>query len=160
MTPSTRHPRGAAPHPLPVGKVLTSVAAVLPVVGAFAADWNDTHVFNPRWPPHAKFHNAQTITLAVMAAGLSLWETWRPGPTDQSRLTWSAITGGLFWLTQTPAAFFPGSALVDQENPLQPTKLGPIPLNQVTITGAVVVPLILAGHTLGTKRLSAATRSS
>ena len=144
----------------PVGKVLTSAAALVPAVGAFAADWNETHVFNPRWPPHAKFHNAQTITLAVVAAGLSLWETWRPGPTDASRLRWSTITGGLFWLTQAPAVFFPGSAFVDPDGPLQTTKVGPIPVNQVTAIGAIVLPLLGAGYALEVRRLGATTGSS
>lgn len=46
-------------------------------IGAFSADWNATHVFNPKWTPHAKFHNAQTITLSVVTAGLTLWQLWR-----------------------------------------------------------------------------------
>ena len=142
---------------VPVGKVLTSMAALVPAVGAFVADWNETHVFNPRWPPHAKFHNAQTITLAVVSAGLSLWETWRPGPTDRSRLRWAATTGGLFWLTQAPAIFFPGTAFVDEENGLQTTKVGPVPVNQVTAIGSIVLPLLGAGYALEVRRLAATT---
>ncbi|MGI3784141.1 MAG: hypothetical protein ACRYG2_25550 [Janthinobacterium lividum] len=59
----------------------------------------------------------------------------------------------------TSAAFFLGSALVDAANPLQATTLGPFPLNQIIITGAIVVPLLVAGHTLETQLLRAATRS-
>ena len=153
----TTAPRRAA---VPVGKVLTSVAALVPAVGAFAADWNETHVFNPRWPPHAKFHNAQTITLAVVAAGLTLWETWRPGPTTPSRLRWSTTMGGLFFLTQAPAILFPGTAFVDPENGLQTTKVGPVPVNQLTAIGAVVLPLLAAGHALEVRRLGATTAAS
>ena len=140
---------------LPLGKVLTSVAALVPAVAAFVADWNETHVYNPKWPPHAKFHNAQTITLAVVCAGLSLAETWRPGPTDRSRLRWATITGGLFWLTQAPAILFPGTAFVDPDNKLQTTKLGAVPVNQVTATGALVLPLLGAGYVLEVRRLGA-----
>ena len=138
--------------PFPVGKVLTSAAALVPAVGAFVADWNETHVFNPRWPPHAKFHNAQTITLSVVAAGLTLWETWRPGPTDRSRLRWATTMGGLFWLTQAPAILFPGTAFVDAENGLQTTRVGPVPVNQLTAVGALVLPLLSAGYALELRR--------
>ena len=142
---------------VPAGKVLTSVAALVPAVGAFVADWNETHVYNPRWPPHAKFHNAQTITLSVVCAGLTLVETWRPGPTDRARVRWATITGGLFWLTQAPAILFPGTAFVDPEAGLQTTRIGPVPVNQVTAIGAMVLPLLAAGYALEVRRLEATT---
>ncbi|KAK1021021.1 hypothetical protein LTR33_018606, partial [Friedmanniomyces endolithicus] len=45
------------------GRALITLANLLYAVGAFAADFNETHVYNPRWPPHARFHNGQTMTL-------------------------------------------------------------------------------------------------
>ena len=30
------------------------------------------HLFNPRWPPHAKFHNAQTMLLGIFFGTLVL----------------------------------------------------------------------------------------
>ena len=80
---------------LPVGKVRTSAAALFLAVGAFTADWNESYVFSPDWPPHAKFHNGQTLTLAVTAAAVSLWQAWRPGPDDRSRPRWATLFGGL-----------------------------------------------------------------
>ncbi len=137
----------------PLGKVLISTAAVLPAVGAFLADWNETHVFNPKWPPHAKFHNAQTIMMAVDSAALALWQLWKPGPLDRSRLRSAAILGGLFWFTQVPAVFFPGSELTDPDNPIQPfTKYG-IPINQVTGTAALILPLLATGYALEARHL-------
>ena len=62
---------------LRVGKLLLSAIAMAAPIGVFSADWNSTHVFNPKWTPHAKFHNAQTITLSVVTAGLTLWQLWR-----------------------------------------------------------------------------------
>lgn len=136
-----------------VGKLLISAAALFPAVGAFAADWSDTHVFNDAWPAHAKFHNAQTMVLAVSAAGLSLWALWGPGHGDRSHLRWAVACGGLFWFTSVPAAFFPGSALVDPDAPTQPFSLVGLPVNQVTATAAIVVPLLAAGYALESRRL-------
>jgi hypothetical protein len=30
------------------------------------------HLFNPHWPPHAKFHNAQTMLMGIVSGSLSL----------------------------------------------------------------------------------------
>ena len=135
------------------GRVLITAAALFPAIGAFAADWNETHVFNPSWPPHAKFHNAQTISLAVLASAVSVWQLWRPGQFDRPRLRWATLFAALFWLTQVPAPFFPGSSVVDPESPVQPFTVLGLPVNQVTAIGAVLLPLLGAGYILETRRL-------
>jgi hypothetical protein len=42
---------------LTTGRLVIVVGNLLYAVGAFIADYNETHVKNPRWPPHARFHN-------------------------------------------------------------------------------------------------------
>jgi len=37
-----------------LGRILLTLDSVGLLFGAVIADWNETHVFNPRWPPHAK----------------------------------------------------------------------------------------------------------
>ena len=39
-----------------LGKSLLTLANVITVVAPLAADWNDSHIFNERWPAHARFH--------------------------------------------------------------------------------------------------------
>lgn len=147
----------------PFGKVLISSAALFPAVGAFLADWNETHLFNPKWTPHAKFHDAQTITLAAEAAAISLWQLWgtgkKTGPKGFSRLRWATLFGGLFWLTLPPAVLFPGTLLVDPDNPTQPKLIAGIPVNQVTGIAAVLLPLLAAGYVLEVHRLRRIERS-
>jgi hypothetical protein len=60
--------------------VLTSVAA-LTTVGGFLADWNRTHLFNPDWPPHARFHDALTIALGSLLGASSLYYLRKKGST-------------------------------------------------------------------------------
>ncbi|WP_443031254.1 DUF6640 family protein [Streptomyces sp. 3213.3] len=38
---------------------------------------------NPSWPPHAKFHNAQTMSLGLSLAAMSLYHLWKK-PLTQS----------------------------------------------------------------------------
>ena len=138
---------------LPTGKVLISAAALFTAAGAFAADWNETHIYNPTWPPHAKFHNAQTMNLAVLASGLSLWQLWGPGRADRPRLRRAVLSASLFWLTQAPAAFYPGAALTDPEDPWRAPSVAGVPLNQVTGIAAVLAPLLAVGYALEVRRL-------
>ncbi|MDQ4128886.1 MAG: hypothetical protein M3151_13220 [Actinomycetota bacterium] len=35
-------------------------------MGGFLANGNLTHLFNPRWPPQARFHDARTIILGTL----------------------------------------------------------------------------------------------
>ena len=53
-------------------RILISVAALTPV-GGFLADWNRTHLFNPNWPPHAKFHDVQSILLGSLSGASGLY---------------------------------------------------------------------------------------
>ncbi len=49
---------------IPAGKMLITIVAAYAAFGSYVFDWNKTHIYNPDWPPHAKFHNAQTMLLA------------------------------------------------------------------------------------------------
>ncbi|MFD6191497.1 DUF6640 family protein [Streptomyces sp. NPDC060275] len=98
------------------GRLLITAVALTTAVGPYVADWNETHIHNPDWPPHAKFHNAQTMSLGLALAATSLHQLWkRPvaeGPTREG-LDGAAICASLYWITQISALAYPGSAAVD-----------------------------------------------
>ena len=98
-----------------VGRILISLSAVANAVGPYAADWSKTHVFNPKWPPHAKFHNGQTMSMGLCLGLLTTYYTWSPSFAPQESLTTAAILGSVYWLTGLSAIFYPGSKGVDPE---------------------------------------------
>jgi len=55
------------------GRSLLFTVAGFTTLGGFLSDWNKTHLFNPRWTPHAKFHDGMTITLGTLLGDISLY---------------------------------------------------------------------------------------
>lgn len=83
------------------------------------------HMKNPAWPPHAKFHNAQTILLGlglgIMTSILVFSSTAAPLP----RLIEASCTASLYWLSMLLAPLFPGTAWSDPEfRTMTPRPLG------------------------------------
>lgn len=104
------------------GKILISIAALYAAFGSYIFDWNITHIFNPRWPPHARFHNAQDMLLGTSLGLLALWILWFQQSEKINTMRLSTILASLYWLTQAGALLFPGTALTDPEftHPGQP----------------------------------------
>jgi len=89
--------------------LVTTVAALTSCL-AYVFDWNETHVYNPNWPPHAKFHNAQTLLLGPLLGSVSLYLLW-----GRHDLHAAILTCSLYWIAQLGSLAFPGTALVDPE---------------------------------------------
>lgn len=101
---------------LRVGVWFMSLIAVMTIVSPFLADWNVTHIYNPNWPPHAKFHNAQTMCFGVICGALALAYLWRRGSAPIQDLATGAIFAGMYWAAQLPAILFPGTAFYDPDH--------------------------------------------
>ena len=96
----------------PLGKVLISVSALGTGVGVYVADWNESHIYNAAWPPHAKFHNAQTMSMGVALGLVALYYLWKPAQTRASLAT-AAVVAGIYGVTQLSVVFYPGISSVD-----------------------------------------------
>lgn len=99
-------------------RALFSVLATFTAAGGYLADWNETHVFNPRWPPHAKFHNGQTMSTGLGLGLLTAYYTWRPASSTSNvidNLFTATLLGSLYWVTQLSAILYPGSDWCDEE---------------------------------------------
>ena len=98
-----------------VGRCLLTVNAVGIATGGFIADMNATHMYNPRWPPHAKFHDAETMAFGVFLSLASLFFIWRRSGDRQTNALAAALIGGILYLAQATAFAFPGVAWTDPE---------------------------------------------
>jgi hypothetical protein len=86
--------------------------------GAYIADWSVTHVLNPRWPPHAKFHNGQTMTSSLLYTAATAYYLYRNQPNKQTQsesLFAAAIIGSFYSVSGLSAILYPGSLGIDPE---------------------------------------------
>jgi hypothetical protein len=101
-----------------LGKTLITLVGLTTSLGCYIADWNETHIYNVRWPPHAKFHNGQTMSMGMLLGLTTLYYLFRPASTPEVRnlqLNIAAWAGSLYWITQLSAFFYPGSLATDPE---------------------------------------------
>ena len=98
-----------------VGLIATGATVGPLVVDALLPATARQHLRNPRWPAHAKFHNAQYIVMSAVlgAVGLRLLNSPHGDP-DHNLRTATAIVSAP-WLGMYGAAAFPGTALIDEE---------------------------------------------
>ncbi|KAF7341767.1 Alpha beta-hydrolase [Mycena sanguinolenta] len=113
------------------GKFLISLVALATSTGCYIADWNETHIYNPTWPPHAKFHNGQTMSMGALLGICTLWYLWAPiamgaetrakdkiplaarRDAELERLRTAVLFGALYWVTQASAYVYPGTDAFD-----------------------------------------------
>ncbi|KAK1807831.1 hypothetical protein LTR12_017811 [Friedmanniomyces endolithicus] len=98
-----------------LGRGVITGGNLLYAVGAFLADFNETHVYNPRWPPHARFHNGQTMSLGILLSTTSLYFAYRPFGTQLSTaatrdsIFYSALIGSFDCFAGLTAILYPGT---------------------------------------------------
>ncbi|RNI27087.1 hypothetical protein EFA69_12975 [Rufibacter immobilis] len=109
--------------------LLTGVAAFT-TVGGFLMDWNKTHLFNPRWTPHAKFHDAMTILLGSMLGAGSLYLLQKKDGDRALHLKMGALLPASFFLAQAGSFAFPGAKGMDAEFPEKIPTVGKLKLNE------------------------------
>ena len=85
-------------------QVFMSLLWILVAWGPINADFNDTHLFNPDWPPHARLHMMTVFTSAVALAIFGLYLVWGKTHSRLERLRLSALLGFLYVLGLIVAA--------------------------------------------------------
>ncbi len=60
-----------------IGRIMLSFAVFQQALGSGAADLNETHVYNPTWPPHAIFHDIMFVAFVSGIAAIVIWLLWR-----------------------------------------------------------------------------------
>lgn len=101
-----------------IPRKIMAASSILFATTAYLADWSHTHVLNPRWPPHAKFHNGQTMSIGAMNAALVVYLLSRranSSEAEKSLVFVAAVVGSSTALAGLSAILYPGTAWTDPE---------------------------------------------
>lgn len=101
-----------------IPRKIMAASSILFASAAYIADWSYTHVLNPRWPPHAKFHNGQTMSVGALNAALVVYLLSRRAnspETKKSLVFVAAVVGSSTALAGLSAILYPGTAWTDPE---------------------------------------------
>ncbi len=105
------------------------------------------HLYNPRWPPHAKFHNCQTMLMGIGLGVLSLSILFGARPLTLPLFYLATAIAGLYFVAMLFVPIFPGTAWQDpefvQETPL-PLGLHPQKLVALIVCALLFLACILA----------------
>ena len=119
-----------------LGKSLLTLANVITAVAPFAADWNDSHIFNERWPAHARFHGVTALAMAATLSSANIWSLWSGGSGEASARFYAAAVPVAYWAPFFPALLVRGTAVDDPPHPVQRVAGVPISLLGAAATTA------------------------
>jgi hypothetical protein len=125
-----------------ISRLVLTGAAIGTIVGTGRADLNRTHVFNPNWPPHARFHGVAGWGTVAGSQLLALWLLWRPGQQSGEHdlaVKTAALLPTISWVPFFFALSTPGTAVEDEPGHLP--RFAGVPANLVPAT---LIPAISA----------------
>jgi hypothetical protein len=131
-----------------LGKFILGFVLVVGAVISTAVDWNTTHLFNPAWHPHARFHDALFLLLLDGATLIVLWLLWRPSREPAVAVVAASLFALAVW---TPflyiEALIPGTSLLASAD-VPVLKLGGLVLPPNLAIAIVFTVLTLVGYLL------------
>ena len=105
------------------------------------------HLRNPNWPPHAKFHNGQTMLMGIISGALSLVVLFGSHPLTLPRFLIAAAIASTYFVAMALAPAFPGTDWIDPEfaaTTRRPLRLAPQQLVTYVLCGLVIFAVLFA----------------
>ena len=105
------------------------------------------HLWNPHWPPHAKFHNGQTMLMGIFGGLLSLAILFGGWPLTLPLFLLAAAVAASYFVSMALAPMFPGTGWTDPDFIVEtPRPLGLAPQQLVTyvLCAIVLLAVVLA----------------
>ena len=105
------------------------------------------HLWNPRWPPHAKFHNGQTMLMGIFGGSISLVILFGLQPLTLPSFLIAAATAANYFGAMVFAPLFPGTNWTDPEFAAETARtlgLAPQQLVSYVLCGLVLLAVSFA----------------
>jgi hypothetical protein len=126
-------------HSSSLGRKILFGINVVTALNGLVADWNRTHLFNRRWPPHAKFHDGMTLSLGLLLGGVGLCALLRRRDARSENEDLAALSPALFFAAMLSARAYPGAGSIETEFPDYWPKIGRFSFNEVPFAAAMLL---------------------
>jgi hypothetical protein len=80
-----------------ISKLLISIGVLFYLLVIPLLEWNHSHVFNPQWPPHARFHEVWQLFTHATLGILVLWLVWLKEQIVLPALISCCVMGGVLF---------------------------------------------------------------
>src|SRR5689334_20811824 len=120
--------------------ILVTIAAIVTLAVPAIADFNETHLVNPLWPPHARLHGAALLVVNIASGAIALFLLWGSYAERGSRLAvrFAALLPAMAWGALFAALPFPGTSSYPDGQTIRP------PINgNLVIAGLMVLFCVL-----------------
>jgi hypothetical protein len=91
------------------GRIVLSIPLAAGIIAFIAFQWNTTHVFNPKWHPHARFHAVQLGLFFITLSGIGFWLIWGSAISPPTAAWLAAAVPVVFWGGEFAALLVPGT---------------------------------------------------
>jgi hypothetical protein len=122
-----------------LGRSLLTLANVITAAAPIAADWNDSHILNERWPPHARFHGVTALAMTTALSSASIWSLWSGDSDGVTARFFAAAVPVAYWAPFFLAPLIPGTAVDDPSHPVRRVAGVPVSLLGAAATTATAV---------------------
>jgi hypothetical protein len=100
------------------GRILLTFADLVTIAAPLYADWNTSHIFNERWPSHARFHGVVGLGTAIGLAGFGMARLWVRTRDQAAGRDFAAAVPLAYWGSFFPAALVKGTGVDDEPYPV------------------------------------------
>jgi hypothetical protein len=121
-----------------LSRLLFSFVAVAFALAGHLADMSNTHIYNPNWPPHAKFHAGQTLMFSNALALCAIFFSFRRTTDKINSVAAAALFSALYAITQASAILYPNTYFWDPEFASGPNTILGLP-GQLFIDGVALI---------------------
>ena len=134
-----------------IGKWIIALIAIANF-GGFVADalvpaTAKQHLWNPLWPPHAKFHNGQTMLMGIFSGSVSLVLLFGSPVLRLPNFLIATGTAANYFVAMVLAPLFPGTGWTDPEfeaETRRPLGLAPQQLISYVLCGLALLAVGIA----------------
>lgn len=141
--------------PWGAGRALIALVALVTMVSPTLVDFNDSHIYNPSWSAHAKFHVAHTMLLGLVLGVVALGYLYPGRHSGLAALRAGAWFAAVYWIAQAGSILLPGTAFADPEFADRLPHVAGLTITQ-PVLDLVFVGIVVTGYILESRRLRAA----